>query len=221
MSDEHSREVFLSVLEAHATLDYKLYALSPGMTAYVDVQVPFRHKYRSFVDCGAYTGDTLSELVKWHQVGQYIGFEPDMQNFVRLAKQSDALSGWGGRAVLLPLGVSDKNEFLRFLATGGGNSKIDEAGDVVIQTVRLDDMLKGYDDLMIKMDIEGAEIAALHGAKGIITETKPDLAICVYHRVSDLWRIPLIIKDWVPEYTFFMRNHFISATDTILYATVV
>jgi len=74
---------------------------------------------------------------------------------------------------------------------------------------------------MIKMDIEGAEINALKGAKHIIQYTMPDLAICVYHKISDLWRIPNMLKQWVPEYKFYMRNHKERTLETVLYATMV
>jgi FkbM family methyltransferase len=220
LRDEHSQEVFLSVLKAHATLNYDLPVLSPGMTQYLDVDVPFRHNYRTFVDCGAFTGDTLAELVKRYTVDKYFGFEPDMQSYVKLSEQADAVRNQFGEAVLFPMGVGGKNEFLQFKAIGGGASQIDSTGETVIQVVRLDDVLKGYDNLLIKMDIEGAEIAALEGAKGIILDTKPDLAICVYHRISDLWRIPLMLKAWVPEYKFNLRNHFMGTYETVLYATL-
>jgi len=220
LSDDNSQKVFLSIFRAYIMLDYNLPVQNPDMTQYVNVNVPFRHKYHSFVDCGAFIGDTLEELVKSHKIEFYIGFEPDVQNYAKLSQKVNVLRDKMGQAVLLPLGVGDKNEFLHFSATAGGNSCISETGSVIVQTVCLDDVLKGYDRLMIKMDIEGAEVAALEGAKRIISETKPDLAICVYHKVSDLWRIPLMLKEWVPEYKFYIRNHFIGTYETVLYATL-
>jgi len=221
MTDEHSQQVFFSIFYAHAKINYNLPTQSPGMTQYFDVNVPFRNKYNSFVDCGAYTGDTLIDLAKHHKVENYFGFEPDVGNFEKLSQQTDALNSVN-RAVLFPMGVSDENKFLRFCRTAGGaSSRIDETGDDIIQISRLDDLLKGYGDLMIKMDVEGAEIAALNGAKKIITDTKPDLAICIYHKVSDLWQIPLILKEWVPQYSFYMRNHCPNTMETVLYATVI
>jgi FkbM family methyltransferase len=219
MSDEHSQQVFFSVFSAHAKINYKLPTQSVGMTQYLNVDIPFRHQYRAFADCGAFTGDTLKELAARYKVEQYFGFEPDVKNFAQLSQHADALSSVN-RAVLLPVGVGETNEFLRFHAMGESSSRIDETGDCIIQIARLDDLLKGYDNLMIKMDVEGAEIAALNGAKRIIAETKPDLAICVYHRVSDMWAIPLMLKEWVPEYKFYMRNHFQGTMETVLYATI-
>jgi len=220
MADEHSQEVFFNAIYFHSVFDYRRSLPQQNMEDYVDVNVPFRNKYRSFVDCGAYTGDTLEQLVTRHKVDFYFGFEPDRQNYAKLERRADALSEKIGQAVLLPLGVCNVNRFSRFASLGEMGSRLDDEGDEIVQTVRLDDVLKGYHDLTIKMDVEGAEIKALEGAKGIITETKPDLAICVYHRISDLWRIPNILKEWVPEYLFYLRSHKIAVDDKILYTTM-
>lgn len=73
---------------------------------------------------------------------------------------------------------------------------------------------------ILKMDIEGSELKALNGARKIITEQKPKLAICVYHRPDDLYMIPELIHDLVPEYRFKIRQHAYSPFETVLYATV-
>jgi len=221
MNDEISEDVFFEVCKAHAKLTHaELPILNPDMTQYVDVKVPFKNNYRSFVDCGAFTGDTLESLALHHKVKNYFGFEPDPVSYAKLSEMTDSLSGRIGTAICFPLGVSDKNEFLRFSSGGGGSSKISDTGEEIIQVVRLDDVLKGYDDLLIKMDVEGAEIAALNGARNIIMRTKPDLAISVYHKFFDLWEIPLMLKKWIPEYKFYMRSHYDYTLDTVLYTTI-
>jgi len=221
MTDEHSEDVFLQIFKAHAEIKYEIAQQSPNMTQYVDVNVPFRFKYRFFIDVGAYIGDTLLDLVKYHNLEQYIAFEPDMGSYAKLSLTAEKFCKNIVKVILFPIGLSDDHEFLRFSALGGGDSKIEEFGEQIVQTARLDDILKGFDRFMIKMDIEGEEISALNGAKQTIIGTKPDLAICVYHRISDLWRIPMMLKAWVPEYSFYLRSHYVGTIETVLYATAV
>ncbi len=59
----------------------------------------------------------------------------------------------------------------------------------------------------IKMDLEGAELDALHGAKHIIQEYKPRLAISLYHKLSDMWTIPRLIKKLHPDYAFWCKKN--------------
>jgi hypothetical protein len=69
------------------------------------------------------------------------------------------------------------------------------------------------------MDIEGAELEALRGAKDTIMQYKPDLAICVYHTPNHIWEIPLFLDSLKCGYNFFFRNHTGFVVETILYAT--
>lgn len=73
----------------------------------------------------------------------------------------------------------------------------------------------------IKMDIEGAEFDALHGAKGVIVRDKPLMAISVYHRAGDLLAIMDYLIGLEPKYRFWLRHYSIGAADTVLYAAVV
>jgi FkbM family methyltransferase len=53
----------------------------------------------------------------------------------------------------------------------------------------------------IKMDIEGAEQAALRGAVETLKRHRPILAIGSYHKADDLDEIPRIVLNAVPQYT--------------------
>ncbi|RKI88651.1 FkbM family methyltransferase [Parablautia intestinalis] len=70
---------------------------------------------------------------------------------------------------------------------------------------------------MIKMDIEGFEHKGLLGAKWAIQQHKPVLAICVYHRRDDLWKIPLLIHSICSDYRFYMKHYSLFANETVLY----
>ena len=219
MYDDHSRNVFYAIFRAYSLFDYNLPVLSLGMEQYVNVQIHFRHGFRNFVDCGAFTGDTLESLAKHHSVKCYFGLEPNFDNFVKLVRTYDKLKDKVEKAVFLPIGAGINNEFLQF-AGSGETGKVDASGNKIIHIVSLDNILKGYNNLMIKMDIEGAETLALLGARKTITETKPDLAICLYHKAEDLWHIPNLLHEWVPEYKFYIRNHESETFETVLYATI-
>jgi hypothetical protein len=95
---------------------------------------------------------------------------------------------------------------------------ISETGTIEINCAPLDEILADSSPTYIKMDIEGAELSALLGAKQVIQEFKPVLAISVYHQQNHLWRIPMIVRSFCDQYSFFLRPHNEEAWDLILYA---
>ena len=68
------------------------------------------------------------------------------------------------------------------------------------------------------MDIEGAEAAALAGARRAIVERRPLLAIAAYHKQADLWEIPLLVHEMAADYHMFLRPHAGEGFETVLYA---
>lgn len=58
----------------------------------------------------------------------------------------------------------------------------------------------------IKMDIEGAEADAIRGSKTLIRENRTKLMISAYHKVSDLWEIPVIIKESCSDYKIYVGH---------------
>ncbi len=57
-----------------------------------------------------------------------------------------------------------------------------------------------------KMDIEGAEGSAIEGSKSIIKNYHPKLAISVYHKKDDFWKIPEQILSIRDDYKIFLRH---------------
>ena len=70
----------------------------------------------------------------------------------------------------------------------------------------------------IKLDVEGAELAALRGAADTIRRFRPRLIICLYHQPEDLFSLPLYVKSLVPDYRLEVAHASCGFTDTILYA---
>jgi hypothetical protein len=69
----------------------------------------------------------------------------------------------------------------------------------------------------IKLDVEGAEMAALQGGRESIHRFKPKLAISLYHKPNDLFEIILHIKREFPFYTCYVDHYTIHTEETVLY----
>jgi hypothetical protein len=70
----------------------------------------------------------------------------------------------------------------------------------------------------LKLDIEGAELDALRGARELISRSRPRLAVCVYHKPEHLWEIPLFLREMCPWCDFYLRSHGHYGFDTVMYA---
>ncbi|MDR1377960.1 MAG: FkbM family methyltransferase, partial [Synergistaceae bacterium] len=218
-ADSQSIEIYACNVNCHILRNYENFAESRNCKQYFPNNIPFAKGNSRFVDCGAYTGDTLTELV--NNVGlvdTYIGFEPDRDTFSKLAKTASGLRQKLGQAFLYPCAVGRVNESLTISGTVGMFA-LSETGGQSIQVVRLDDALAAFAPTMLKMDIEGAEIDTIHGASELIRAHHPDLAICVYHKISDYWEIPVMLHELNPNYEFYLRSHSSCTLETVLYAT--
>lgn len=89
--------------------------------------------------------------------------------------------------------------------TSSGNA-LAESGGIPVEVVTVDEDI---DEAVtfIKMDIEGAEQAAIKGCKRHIAEDKPKLALSLYHNNEDIWKIPRMIDEIVTGYKFYLRYH--------------
>ena len=60
---------------------------------------------------------------------------------------------------------------------------------------------------LINADIEGAELDMLKSMKEVITQCRPVMAICVYHKAEDLVEIPLFLKSILKGYSYILRKY--------------
>ncbi|MDL1971358.1 MAG: FkbM family methyltransferase [Candidatus Desulfofervidaceae bacterium] len=59
----------------------------------------------------------------------------------------------------------------------------------------------------IKIDTGGFEKEILLKAKNTIRDFRPKLAISLYHKSEFLYEIPLLVKEFVPEYKIFLKQN--------------
>ena len=119
--------------------------------------------------------------------------------------------------MLFDKGLSKEADILYFQEEGV-SSRLSEQGTVRIPVVNIDGVPECRDVTFIKMDIEGAEMDALYGAKETIKRNRPKLAVCIYHSDEDMVRITEYIHSLVPEYRLYVRHHSRSAVETVVYA---
>jgi FkbM family methyltransferase len=149
-------------------------------------------------------------------VDKIYAFEPDLQNFKKL---TDRVKEYNQQVVLFPCGVYSHTEFLHFNSGAGEGSKLSDEGNEVIPCVALDDVLINAisGPAYLKMDIEGAELNALKGAKNLIEKCDIDLAICVYHKPHDIIKIPQWVNTF-GKYDFYLRLYGYYGMELVLYA---
>lgn len=175
----------------------------------------------TFVDGGAFIGDTVDEIINRFGTGfkTIHCFDPEEKNHIALAsyiKEHDLERS----VVPHKMGLSDKHAVLNFSGSGSGFHVALEGEEVLdsVETATIDDLFADTKVDFIKMDIEGSEMKALHGAELTIKRDAPRLAICVYHSPSHLWEIPFYIASLVPDYKLFLRHHTNHRCETVIYA---
>lgn len=188
---------------------------------YDDRIVDFKN-IESFVDCGAYDGDSylaFREAYRLNTGKEYKGaaylLEPDEYNYQKMIVNC---SHAGNGNSFLQCGAWNKTDKLIFSSGGDTSSGINESGKVSIDVDSIDHIMQGKRVDFIKMDIEGAELNALKGAGKTIEAYKPILAVCVYHRRDDLITIPAYIRSICPQYHFYIRAYSRYAQELVLYA---
>jgi FkbM family methyltransferase len=220
-ADELSLNIYRSFLYWYSTGDASFMPgrskdnsyFAPDLFSVTDKEV--------LVDCGAFDGDTVQELVV--RVGdafrKIYAVEADPISRGRLHAYLDAQSpSIRNKVQVLDCAISRERTKLRFEVTGGLGSKICSEGGVEVEGIPLDELFANAPMTMLKMDIEGAEFGALEGGRKVIERDRPILMICVYHTQSDIWRIPLLAHEMLPEHKLFLRSHGGDGFETVMYA---
>ncbi|MDB2513455.1 FkbM family methyltransferase [Alphaproteobacteria bacterium] len=218
LSDGLSRDCLLNVFNYRSgqNLDYSRFNHSVNHY-FNELTLNSKKQIFGYLDIGAYHGENLLELEGLLPVNMAMMFEPDTSNFAQLL--SNKLDFRTKRVHLLPLGVSESNSLLSFNSAGSESSGLSAHGSDEVLCVRLDDVVPLSEKIdLLKMDVEGAEIAVLKGAKNVITTHRPTLAISLYHNWNDLWEIPEYVSKAHPEYKLYVRQHMNNSFDLVLYA---
>ena len=221
LNDEKSRRVFKAALKFKLTEDYTylLEVKDDVKKQYFDEVAKFSDE-EVFVDCGGYTGDTIEAFLKAvdNKFKHIYSFEPDERNFKILSKFVSKLPQEIKEKITpIKAGVHHENATFYMQGEGLGATLSAEISEQKIDVAAISDAIN-HIPTFIKMDVQTFETYALLGAMDDIISHKPKLAICIYHKFSDLWDIPLLLKLWIPDCKLFMRHYECTQEETVIYA---
>jgi len=152
--------------------------------------------------------------------GRIYGFDPNGDDFVRARNRHGAPTE-NVEIIRKALWSHSQNIYVQKI--GAGTRVSEQKGDSVdeIVAITIDDFvaernLRKID--LIKMDVEGAEQAALVGGMTSIQRLRPQLAISIYHSVEDLFQIPLQLSKHLRNYNFYLFAYSPSLGDIVLFA---
>lgn len=178
-----------------------------------------------FIDGGCFTGDTIDEFLKQinGKFNHIYSFEPDNNNYLKAAASFKDHKN----IELINKGLWSHETELQFHVFNSGRNSfladhVYSKNIVTVPVTSLDsvfiDRQKSEYPTFIKLDIEGSELEALKGAKKIIRENHPKMAICAYHKPEDIYELPQLINDFDKNYKLQLVQHRDDVNETVLYA---
>jgi FkbM family methyltransferase len=227
-NSEHRKQVEQQLRKAGINYEKTCFDLAPIMSEvnkiceeqYFNLPALTHDENEVFVDCGVWDGASSAEFLKWSK-GRYkhiLAFEPDKRQHALINVKMRNAHNFD----LIDCALSNVNETTHYyknipssfsIAGGKGESAKEQ-----VRCVKFDDFLTNEKVTFIKMDIEGAEYAALSGMQNTIRTHKPKLAICVYHRPEDIITIPSLILSLNNEYKLFFRHPYKGTSQTVMFA---
>ncbi len=217
LADQRSRDVLDAVLMFRLTLDPL--AFKPVLDAddlYTPKNLIAFSDREVYVDGGSFDGDTIRTFIAKvdNRFDRIYAFEPDPATYRKLKGN---FSG-EPRVEAIHAGLHRESGVLRFNNDASRGAIFTADGTIEMPVTTLDTAIGSGGATYIKMNIEGAEIDALYGGEKLIRRERPKLALSVYHRPSDLWRIPEIVREFSPGYDLYLRQHDGGIIETVLYA---
>ncbi len=219
LADAQSKQVFADVINFRISgkIGYLNGCTSPKGDVFVDILK--LSSIETYVDLGAYDGDTVVEFCEqvMDSYNEIYAVEPDRRNFRKLKKTIEGKK----RVTAVNAAAWSCDTTLYFTDKAGRQSAVAENGKYSVDARSVDSILCGEPCTLLKMDVEGAEKQAIAGAENTIKKYAPRLMISLYHRNEDIFELPLMINGLRPDYKLYIRHQlYIPAWETNLYCTI-
>lgn len=214
LQDEQSKKVFENIIRFQITgeLNYCFECETEKHEAFGILDL---NGNESFLDLGAYRGDTIDEFL--HYVNVYekiVAVEPDLRTYRKLEKHCENLKN----CVTLNNAIWNENCTLNFDGNKGRGASAKAVGTEIL-AVSVDWLTEKYGDFTyINIDVEGAEKEMLEGAEATLKSHTPKMCMAVYHKSQDIFALINQINEINPQYKLYLRHHpHISFWDTNIY----
>lgn len=216
-----SRERFLRVLCFRISSDpaHLQPGRQPNSEMWLDIPSEFKNRdYSTFLDVGAFDGDTLRFFHQRFGCQRGIAVEANPSLFGSIRKVARLYP----RGIdIMPKAAWSSTTRLRFDEVRFGMIQVTESEDGQLEAAPIDSYVHEPVDCL-KMDVEGAESAALAGCKKVLKKSRPDLAIAAYHRPEDLVVLYAQIVDQGygdRDFTWNLGHYSDCLDDSIFYVT--
>ena len=212
LKDKKSKQIFVKILNFKMTFDLKF---MEGFTnnqeeQYFEKKIIGNIKNIVFLDGGSYVGDTIPQIINtFPDYKKIYAIEPN-ELHINIAKRNfenkkniEFIHCGLGKEIQIEI---EKENNKHHGEHGYQARNINTIDNIVIDEVHY-----------IKLDIEGAEQDAINGAKNTINKYHPILAICVYHKSEDWYKIPETIFNIRDDYDIYLRHYMEGIYETVMY----
>lgn len=219
--DDVSRAHHLQFLAWRRLREEWVFAGAPipdGSRFFIPEVVNALHGDEFLLDAGAHHGSVSQAFVQQTKgvFRRIAAVEPDPSNRARL---KDNLQSWlpdDSRVTVHDCALAESEGEALFHDGLDYASQLSSTGRMSVATRPLDAL--GLTPTLVKLHLEGAELAALQGARATLLANRPIVAATVYHNADGIWRTPLWLMQSLPDYRFLFRAHSWCGTGAVVYA---
>jgi FkbM family methyltransferase len=179
---------------------------------YFDDCIQLQKNGETFFDVGGFEGETtLAFFKRVGSLSRASVFEPEPKNLLLCHANLLHLPN----VTIHDVALSD-GQFSGTIVGEGSNARLEASAKHLLRFAKLDDYAHA-NPTFIKIDVEGHEMNVLAGAKKVLTQMSPKLAIATYHKPDHFWRIPEFILSFQPNYQLFIRHYTESIYESVFY----
>ncbi len=207
-ADAVSCNLYAAVLQYKLTGDIRILK-DAATSSYETENLVQPQTIRTYVDCGAYRGDTLTEMIGYGApLKQAVCIEPDRRNYKKLCECAASFAGLN--VTCIHAAVAEYSGIGTLAGSGNRNSSLVgssyESRVENIPLVTVDSVCADLSPDYIKYDVEGAEMPAIQGSALTYILARPRVLLSLYHRTEDLIDLPRAMQELCKDYDFYLRR---------------